>query len=68
MTRPRASWLLSAIVLTALPWFSVAHIFELFNKIAMPEDEYFGAQKIYNGWWMVRFFLPAAFFANLALA
>jgi hypothetical protein len=44
------------------------HLLELFNKIAMPENEYFIVQKIYDGWWIVGFFLPAAFFANLALA
>ena len=58
-----------AIVLTGLALVApAAHLFELFNKIGMPENEYFIVQKVYNGWWIVGFFLPAAFVANLALA
>jgi hypothetical protein len=59
----------AAIVLTGLALVApAAHLFELFNKIGLPENEYFVVQKIYNGWWIVGFFLPAAFVANLALA
>jgi hypothetical protein len=59
----------AAIVLTGLALIApAAHLFELLNKIAMPENEYFIVQRIYNGWWIVGLFLPAAFVANLALA
>jgi hypothetical protein len=59
----------TAILLTALTLVApMAHLFELPNKIAMPESEYFTVQSIYAGWWMVGLFLPAAFVANLVLA
>lgn len=59
----------AAIVLTGLALVApAAHLFELPNKIAMPENEYFVVQTIYNGWWMAGLFLPASFLANLALA
>ncbi len=59
----------AAIVLTGLALVApAAHLFELPNKIAMPENDYFVVQTIYNGWWMLGIFLPAAFLTNLALA
>jgi len=45
-----------------------AHLLELINKMAMPEDQYFLAQSIYRGWWLVGLLLPVALIANLALA
>jgi hypothetical protein len=59
----------SAILLTALALIApAAHLFVLPNKIGMAENEYFIAQSIYAGWWMIGLFLPAAFIANLGLA
>lgn len=59
----------TAILLTALSLIApAAHLFVLPNKIVMAENEYFIAQSIYTGWWLVGLFLPAALAANLALA
>jgi len=58
-----------AVILTGLALIAPgAHLFEYRKKIVMPADEYFVVQKIYVGWWLVGLFLPAAFFANAALA
>lgn len=41
-----------AVVSTAISLSgALAHVFELSNKIALPQDEYFTVQKIYLGWW-----------------
>jgi len=58
-----------AVILTGLALIAPgAHLFEYRKKIAMPADEYFVVQKIYDGWWLVGLILPAAFIANAALA
>jgi hypothetical protein len=58
-----------AIIITGLALIApAAHLFELPRKLVMPKDEYFVVQKIYNGWWLVGLFLPAAFLANVTLA
>jgi hypothetical protein len=58
-----------AVVITGLALVAPAsHLFVLPNKIGMPADQYFAAQSIYQGWWMVGLLLPAAAIANAALA
>src|SRR5688572_8169160 len=58
-----------AVILTGLALIGPgAHLFELSNKIALPKEQYFVVQGIYNGWWMVGLLLPVALLANVALA
>ena len=58
-----------AVVLTALALVPAgAHLFELSNKIGLPQDQYFTVQQIYRGWALFGFALCGAIAANLALA
>ena len=58
-----------AIVLTALALVPAgAHLFELPNKIGLPEHDYFVVQNIYRGWALFGIVLFGALAANLALA
>ena len=58
-----------AIVFTALALVPAgAHLFELPNKIGLPQDEYFVVQSIYRGWALFGVVLFGALAANLALA
>ncbi|MFO0997293.1 MAG: DUF1772 domain-containing protein [Alphaproteobacteria bacterium] len=58
-----------SVILTALALVpSAAHFFELPNKIAMTEEQYFVAQSIYRGWAQFGFVLGAALVANTAFA
>jgi hypothetical protein len=57
-----------AIVLTALALVPAgAHLFELPNKIGLPQDAYFIVQSIYRGWALFGIVLFGALAANLAL-
>lgn len=59
----------AAVLLTGLALIApAAHLFEMSNKLALPQSAYFTVQGIYNGWWMLGLFLPLAFLANLSLA
>jgi hypothetical protein len=58
-----------ALVLTALALVPAgAHLFELPNKITLPEDQYFIVQNIYRGWALFGIVLLPALAANLVLA
>jgi hypothetical protein len=58
-----------AVLLTALALVPAgAHLFELPNKIGLPRDAYFVAQRLYRGWALFGFVLFGALAANLALA
>ena len=58
-----------AIVFTALALVPAgAHLFELPNKIGLPEHDYFVVQNIYRGWALFGIVLFGALAANLALA
>lgn len=58
-----------AIVFTALALVPAgAHLFELPNKIGLPQDDYFVVQGIYRGWALFGIALFGALFANLVLA
>ncbi len=58
-----------AILLTALALVpGGAHLFALANKIGMPQDQYFVAQSIYQGWALLGAVLFGALIANLILA
>ena len=58
-----------AVLLTALAMIAPgAHVFELFRKMRLPEDQYYVVQQIYVGWWIVGLLLPAALIANTAMA
>jgi hypothetical protein len=58
-----------AVLLTALAVIAPgAHVFELFRKMHLPEDQYYVVQQIYRGWWIVGLLLPAALIANTAMA
>jgi hypothetical protein len=58
-----------ALVFTALALVPVgAHLFSLLNKIGMPQDQYFVAQSIYRGWWMMAFILIPAMLIALVYA
>ncbi len=60
---------LLAILLTALALVPAgAHLFELPNKIGLPEVEYFVVQGIYRGWALFGIVLFGALGANLVLA
>jgi hypothetical protein len=53
------------VIVTGLSLIApAAHLFELPNKIGMPQAEYFVVQQIYSGWWIVGLLLPLAFIAN----
>jgi hypothetical protein len=57
-----------AIVLTALALVPTgAHLFELPNKIGLPQDAYFVVQNIYRGWALFGIVLFGALAANLIL-
>ncbi len=45
-----------------------AHLFELPNKIGLPQDDYFVVQGIYRGWALFGAVIIPAALANLALA
>ncbi len=45
-----------------------AHLFELPNKIGLPQDQYFVVQGIYRGWALFGFVLFGALGASLLLA
>ena len=58
-----------AVLLTALAMIAPgAHLFELYRKMHLPEDQYYAVQQIYLGWWIVGLLLPAALVANSAMA
>ena len=58
-----------AVVLTGLAIIAPgAHLFELFRKMRLAEDQYYVVQQIYLGWWLVGLLLPAALIANIVLA
>lgn len=58
-----------AIIVTGLAAVAlVAHLFELSRKIRMQEEQYFIAQTIYLGWWIVGLLLPVAIVIDLAFA
>lgn len=58
-----------AIVLTALSLVpGGAHLFELPNKIGLPQEAYFTVQAIYRGWALFGFVLVPALLVNLLLA
>ncbi|MBX6425313.1 MAG: DUF1772 domain-containing protein [Variibacter sp.] len=57
-----------ALILTALALVPAgAHLFEMPNKIGMPQDAYFVAQSLYRGWALFGFVLIGALTADLAL-
>ena len=57
------------MILTALAFVpGGAHLFELPNKIALSEREYFVAQSIYRGWALFGSVIVAAVAANLLVA
>jgi hypothetical protein len=45
-----------------------AHLFSLLNKIDMPQEQYFIAQRAYDGWWTMAFILFPAMAFNIVLA
>ncbi|WP_119458939.1 DUF1772 domain-containing protein [Rhodospirillaceae bacterium SYSU D60014] len=45
-----------------------AHLFELPNKIGLPQEQYFIVQGIYRGWALFGFIVVGALLANLVLA
>jgi len=58
-----------AVMLTALALVPAgAHFFELPNKIALSQEQYFTVQAIYRGWALFGFVLIGALAANLGLA
>jgi hypothetical protein len=58
-----------AVVLTALALVPAgAHLFELPNKIGLPQEQYFTVQGIYRGWALFGIVLCGAIAANLASA
>ena len=58
-----------AILLTALALVPAgAHLFELPNKIGLPQEAYFTVQGIYRGWALFGIVLIGSILANLALA
>src|SRR6185312_1117431 len=58
-----------ALVFTALAMVpGGAHLFSLPNKIDMPQQSYFVAQSIYNGWWRMAFVLFPAMLIDLIFA
>jgi hypothetical protein len=58
-----------AAMLTALALVPTgAHLFEMPNKIGLPQQQYFIVQQIYRGWALFGTVLIAAIVVNLALA
>jgi hypothetical protein len=58
-----------AVVLTALAFVpGGAHLFELLNKMGLPEQQYFIVQSIYRGWALFGVVIFAAIGANLLLS
>jgi hypothetical protein len=58
-----------AVLLTGLALIAPgAHLYELVNKMALSQSEYFVVQKIYIGWWIAGLLLPLALVVNLLLA
>jgi hypothetical protein len=58
-----------ALVFTALALIPVgAHLFSLPNKIGMPQEQYFIAQRAYDGWWTMAFILIPAMVFNAIFA
>jgi len=58
-----------AVLLTGLAMIAPgAHLFELFRKMRLAEDQYYVVQQIYLGWWLVGLLLPAALIANIVMA
>jgi hypothetical protein len=58
-----------AVVLTALSLVPAgAHLFELFNKINLVQEQYFVVQGIYRGWNLFGFVLFPAVLADFVLA
>jgi hypothetical protein len=58
-----------ALVFTALAMVpGGAHLFSLPNKIDMPQQAYFVAQSIYNGWWRMAFVLIPAMLIDIVFA
>jgi hypothetical protein len=58
-----------AVLLTGLAMIAPgAHLFELFRKMRLAEDQYYVVQQIYLGWWLVVLLLPAALIANVVMA
>jgi hypothetical protein len=58
-----------ALIVTAVALIpGGAHLFELPNKIGLPQDDYFVVQGIYRGWALFGAVIIPAALANLALA
>jgi hypothetical protein len=58
-----------AVIVTALSLVpSGAHFFELWNKIGLPQEQYFVVQQIYRGWALFGALLLTTLAADLALA
>jgi ABC-type nickel/cobalt efflux system permease component RcnA len=58
-----------ALVFTALALVpGGAHLFAMPNKIGMSQEQYFIAQRAYDGWWMMSFILIPAMACNAVLA
>lgn len=58
-----------AIVLTALALVPVgAHVFELFTKMNLEQDQYMAVQQVYRGGELFGFVIVGALAANLQLA
>lgn len=58
-----------AIILTAIALVpGGAHLLSLPNKIALPQEQYFVTQSIYNGWAFLGIVLIGAILADLGLA
>jgi ABC-type uncharacterized transport system fused permease/ATPase subunit len=58
-----------ALVFTALALIpGGAHLFSLPNKIDMTQEQYFVAQRAYDGWWMMAFILIPAMVINAIFA
>jgi hypothetical protein len=59
----------AAVVLTALAMVPTGgHLFEMPNKIGLPEQQYFLVQSIYRGWALFGIVIFAAIGANLLVA
>jgi hypothetical protein len=58
-----------ALVFTALALVpGGAHLFSLLNKIDMSQEQYFVAQAIYRGWWLMALILIPAMLIDLVFA
>ena len=57
-----------ALVATALALGgALAHLYELPNKIMLPQQQYFTVQRIYLGWWQLAYVLGVQLIAILAI-